>query len=109
MLLSEIAEKLKLTPVTDSIDGNREVTDCYIGDLLSWVMSKAQPGNIWITVMTNINIIAVATLTDVSCIIIPENIVVDEPTVKKANMQGINIFSSSKTSYRLAKELAELI
>ncbi len=109
MLLSDVAKKLELTPVTEDIDYSRDVNDCYIGDLLSWVMSKAQSGNLWITVMTNINIIAVATLTDVSCIVVPENIVVDEGTVKKANMQGINIFSSPKTSYQLAKELGELI
>jgi len=109
MLLNEVVEKLELKPVTDRIDGERDVTGCYIGDLLSWVMSKAQTGNVWITVQTNINILAVATLTDVSCIVVPENIVVDEPTVKKANIQGITILSSSKTSYELACELAALI
>ncbi len=109
MLLSEVIERLGLKQVTTEIDDIREVTGCYIGDLLSWVMSKAQAGNVWITVQTNINILAVATLTDVSCIVVPENIVVDEPTVKKAEIQGINILSSSKTSYELACELAELI
>lgn len=109
MKLSEVAKKLDLKPVTETIDYERDVNGCYIGDLLSWVMSKAQQDNLWITVMTNINIIAVATLTDVSCIVVPESIVVDAPTVQKANIQGINIFSSSKTSYQLACELAELI
>lgn len=109
MKLCDVIEKLGLKQITDEIDATREVTGCYIGDLLSWVMSKAQSGNVWITVQTNINILAVATLTDVSCIIVPESIVVDENTLKKANMQGITILSSSKTSYELACELAVLL
>ena len=95
--------------VTENDSGEREITGCYIGDLLSWVMSKAQPGNVWITVQTNINILAVATLTDTACIVIPEDIKVDDMTLKKANVQEISIYQSSKTSYQLAKELSALI
>lgn len=109
MDLLTAAQKLGLTPVTEIHNGQREITGCYIGDLLSWVMSKAQPGNVWITVQTNINILAVAALTDAACIVIPENITVDEATLKKAAVQEINIYSSSKTSYELAKELAQII
>lgn len=109
MKLRDAAQSLGLVCVTENDSGDREVTGCYIGDLLSWVMSKAQPGNIWITVQTNINILAVATLTDTACIVIPEDIKVDDMTLKKANVQEISIYQSSKTSYQLAKELSALI
>lgn len=108
MLLSELSPKLGLINVTKEIK-DCEVTGCYIGDLLSWVMSKAQPGDVWITVQTNVNILAVAALTEVCCIVVPENIVVDEPTVLKAESQGINILKSDKTSFQLAKAIGELI
>ena len=108
MKLSELSQKLCLKKVTENID-DTEVSGCYIGDLLSLVMSKALPNDLWITVQTNINILAVATITEVACIIVPEGIVVDETTVKKAETQGINIFSSDKTSYELAKEIGGLI
>lgn len=39
------------TPETD-----REITGVYIGDLLSWVMGRAQSGDAWITIMSNANI-----------------------------------------------------
>ena len=45
----------------------REVSGCYIGDLLSWVMGRAQEDNAWITIMSNINVIAVASLADTAC------------------------------------------
>lgn len=103
MKLNELKEKLELKNITEYFDGDREITGCYIGDLLSWVMSRAQEGNVWITVQTNINILAVASLTDCACIIIPENIELDSNTVKKADMQNITILGSSKTGYELAK------
>ena len=65
MKISDIIEPLELKCVTEG-DNSRDITGCYIGDLLSWVMSKAQSGNIWITIMTNVNIVAVASLTDVA-------------------------------------------
>ena len=108
MKLSELSLKLGLANVTKEIT-DCEVTGCYIGDLLSWVMGRAQPGNIWITVQTNVNILAVATLTEVSAIVVPENITVDLPTVSKAETQGLNILKSDKTSYELAKAIGELI
>lgn len=108
MKLSELSEKLCLKKVTENI-ADTEVSGCYIGDLLSLVMSKAMPNDLWITVQTNINILAVATITEVACILVPEGIIVDEATVAKANLQGINIFSSDKTSYELAKEIGALI
>ena len=70
MTVKDIAQKLALTAVSGEENTDREVTGCYIGDLLSLVMSKAQAGDVWITVQGNINVPAVATLTDSAMIII---------------------------------------
>ena len=51
-------------------DGEREIKGVYIGDLLSWVMGRAKADDAWITIMSNINIVAVASLADVACIIL---------------------------------------
>ena len=107
MTTNELIEKLNLKAVTE-ISEDKTVTGCYIGDLLSWVMSRAQAGDVWITVMTNINIAAVGALTDVACIIIPENIEVEATTVAKANKQEILILSSSETAYQLACKIHDL-
>jgi len=109
MKISEITQKLDLKIITQADFKDRDVSGCYIGDLLSLVMSKAQMNNIWITVQTNINIVAVATLTDVSFIVIPEEIVVDEGTIKRANMQDVVIFGSSKNSYEIACDISKLL
>ena len=60
MKVSELKEKLGMTLVTKEDFDDREIKGCYIGDLLSWVMGRAQSDNVWITIMNNINIVAVA-------------------------------------------------
>ena len=61
MNVKEFAEKLDLKVLVEG-DTEREITGCYIGDLLSWVMGRAPEDSAWLTVMGNINSIAVATL-----------------------------------------------
>ena len=56
----------------------REICGCYCGDLLSWVMSRANEGDVWLTVMGNINSVGVAVLADVACIVLTENAALDE-------------------------------
>lgn len=102
MKISKLCEKLSLSLLTDAGYEDREISGCYIGDLLSWVMSNAESGNVWITIMNNINITAVASLCDVSCIILAESVNLPEEVLNKANMAGITVFSSEKSAYELA-------
>lgn len=51
-------------------DGEREVGGAYAGDLLSWVMGRASTDDVFITIMTNINVVAVASLADVACVVL---------------------------------------
>ena len=71
MTVKELASKLSLTFLSgEEISSRREIDGCYCGDLLSWVMSKAKSGNVWLTVMGNINSVGVAALAELSCIIL---------------------------------------
>ena len=80
----------------------KEIEGAYVGDLLSWVMGNAESGNLWITIMSNINIVAVATLTDVSCIILAEGVHPDADALNTAKAKGINILSTDLSSYEAA-------
>ncbi len=105
MKVSELIKELDLEILTAPEYEDRELTGCYIGDLLSWVMGRAEAGNAWITIMNNINIVAVATLTDCACIILAEGVSADEDIIKKADMQGVVILKSDRTAYELAVKL----
>ena len=108
MTVKELIEKLDLKVLVED-DLDREVTDCYVGDLLSWVMGRAPADSAWLTVMGNINSIAVATLADVSCIILVENAALDDNARQKAEMHGVNILTTEDNSYRLAVAISRLI
>lgn len=90
-------------------DGEREIDGVYIGDLLSWVMGRAQMDNAWITIMTNVNVIAVASLADTSCVILAEGVEMPEDLVETALQKDVNILSSSQPIYETAVKLAGLI
>ena len=107
MTVNEMSTALALTPVA-VVDGEREFSGVYIGDLLSWVMGRASSGEVWITIMSNINIVAVASLVDVACIVLAEGVTLDESVRNTAEQKGVNIFTSEKTAYELAASLAGL-
>ena len=107
MTVHEMSKKLSLTPLAVP-EGDREFAGVYIGDLLSWVMGRAKSGNVWITIMSNINIVAVASLTDVACIVLAEGVTLEDNVRVTAEQKGVNIFTSGKTAYELAADLASL-
>lgn len=101
MNVNQFAEKYGIKPIAVE-NGEREITGGYVGDLLSWVMGRASSGDAWITIMSNINIAAVAALTDVSCIILAEGVEPDEKVTAVAREKGINLLTSELTAFRLA-------
>jgi len=90
-------------------DGDRTVDGVYVGDLLSWVMGRAQADNAWITIMSNNNVLAVASLADVACVILAEGVTLDESTLALAREKNINVLKSDKPIYETAVELYELL
>ena len=88
---------------------NREIDGAYVGDLLSWVMGKAEADNIWITIMSNINVIAVASLSDVSCVLLAEDVTLDNEVLDTAKAKGINVLYTSPSAYDAALKVAGTI
>lgn len=90
-------------------DADREIDGVYIGDLLSWVMGRAQMDNAWITIMSNVNVIAVASLADTSCVILAEGVEMEGDLIQTALQKDVNILKSSQPIYETAVTLAGLI
>lgn len=88
--------------------GDKEISSAYVCDLLSWVMAHGQPGTAWITVQTHENVLAVASLHDFACVIIPDNIDLSDKFESIADDKGITVISAPCTSYGVAKALAQL-
>ena len=90
-------------------DGDREVSGVYIGDLLSWVMGRAGADEAWITIMSNRNIVAVATLADTACIILAEGVIPDEGVASLATEKGVNVLQSDLPAYEIALRLRDAL
>lgn len=101
MTLKEIMDVTGMKLLTPKSDLSRTVSTGYGCDLLSWVLAHAQAGMAWITVQTHLNVIAVATLTDMACVILPEGVVPEQEMLDKAAEEGIAVFSSDLTSYSI--------
>jgi len=106
MTTKELIEKTGWTMLSGISD--KQITSAYVCDLLSWVMSHGEHGTAWITVMTHLNVLAVASLHDFSCVIIPENIAVSDEVISVANEKGVCLISTPSTAYGAAIKLAEL-
>lgn len=88
---------------------DREVSGVYIGDLLSWVMGRAGADEAWITIMSNRNIVAVATLADTACILLAEGVSPDEGVAQLAAEKGVNILQSPDSAYQIAVRLRDAL
>lgn len=108
MTVSQLIEALSLEVITVA-DAGREVTGGYAGDLLSWVMGRAKEGDVWVTIMTNINVIAVATLADVACVLLAEGVAVEDEVVATAAAKGVTLLRSARPTYELCKALSGVI
>ena len=108
MTLKEIADELALAVRTAPEKLDVEVSGGYASDLLSLVMAKAQEGNIWVTLQSHLNIVAVAVLLDLAGIIVTEGMALDETTVAKANEEGIPILTTELTTFTVAGRLFQL-
>ena len=104
MKISDIQNELGFKLLTGKIEEDREISGLYCSDLLSWVMANAKNGNVWVTVQIHNNILAVASLLELSCIVIPENIAVEESILQKASGEGIPMFSTELATYDVFKK-----
>ncbi len=108
MTVAELQQALGLTAFCLA-DGSREVTGGYAGDLLSWVMGRASQDEAWVTIMSNPNIVAVATLTDVACVILSEGVAPDAGIAETARQRGINLLGSELATFPLCTRIAALL
>lgn len=108
MTVAQIAEKLALEPLVAAGSG-RQVTGGYCGDLLSWVMGRAKEGDAWITVMGNLNAVAVAVLADAACMILSDSSALDADAKARAEQEEVPVYRSSENAFSLCCKLGKLL
>ena len=108
MTVRELCENTGLNPLTLP-EPDREVAGGYAGDLLSWVMGNAFSDCAWVTIMTNRNIVAVATLIEMACIILAEGCELPADVAALAEAQGVNVLNSPLGAYEICAALSQVL
>ncbi len=80
----------------------REITGGFCGDLLSWAMARVGEGHVWFTVMSNINAIAVASLSEAAAIVLCHGVELAPEVKQKAELEGVSVFSTELAEYEAA-------
>ncbi|MFZ7131457.1 MAG: DRTGG domain-containing protein [Eubacteriales bacterium] len=106
MIVNDLVKNEKFVLLNKVTNLSHEIKNVYICDLLSWVMAHAGSQCAWVTVQTHVNIVAVAVLLEMTCIIVPESIPVEEEILIKATEENIPILSTDKNSYEVARYLS---
>ena len=108
MNVRELAHVMALTEFIMP-EPEREVSGGYVGDLLSWVMGRAQTGNVWLTIMSNQNVAAVALMADVSCVVLAEGVRPDADLRRRAGEKGVNLLGTAEDTFTAAVRLARAL
>lgn len=106
MIIADMLEACSMKLITGN--KSREVRGVYTCDLLSHAALNVRKGDAWITVINNINIAAVAAITNAACVIIPESIEIPDLVKDKAIARGITVISSPHTAYETAVKIYEI-
>ncbi len=99
MTVNDIREKISASLVCG--DGDKPFDGLYVGDLLSRAMSRVESGNLWVTIMSNVNVVAVACLTEPAAVILAEGVELGDEELQKANDNGITVLSSELSAYEI--------
>ncbi|GAK56962.1 HPr kinase [Candidatus Vecturithrix granuli] len=108
MTIRQVAEALSLEVLCSENNLDGEIEGGYASDMLSCVMAGAQKGNIWVTLLTHLNVIAVAVLLEIPAVIISEHAPIAPPVLQKAADEGIVVLHSTENTYTVVGKLYEL-
>ena len=107
MIVSDLIKQFGLVTYSGHNGLNREVTGGYASDLLSDVMGHAREGQVWITLQTHKNVMAIASLKDLACVILVKGNEPDEDAAQQSNEEGVPILGTTRQAFEMAGELYE--
>ena len=99
MKIEKVAKDLGLVSLTPCLA--ESFSGVYAGDFLSRAMSRVAQGELWITIMNNVNVIAVASLTDAAAVVLAEGVGMAPEVLEAARQKDVAVFSSDRTVFEL--------
>ncbi len=109
MTVKDLSERLQLTVFGGHEGLNNEISGGYTSDLLSDVMGFAAAGNVWITLQTHKNVMAIASLRELAAIVLVKGFTPDDDMLAQANEEGIPVLGSKEQAFELSARIYNLI
>lgn len=109
MKVTDLIEKLGLTLYSGESGLKNEVSGGYVSDLLSDVMGFSREGEVWVTLQTHQNVMAVASLKDLAAVILVKGFTPEPETVEHSNEEGIPILGTTMGTFETAGKLYSLL
>lgn len=109
MRVEEIVKALDLKVFSGEKGLSKEINNGYVSDLLSDVMGSAEAGSAWITIQTHKNVMAIASLKELSAIILVKGFKPEEDTAAQSNEEDIPVLGTDKQAFEIAGELYNLL
>lgn len=109
MKVRELVEKLGLTIFCGEKNLDNDIKGGYVSDLLSDVMGFAQEGNVWVTLQTHKNVIAIASLKELAAIVLVKGNKPEEDMLEQAKEEGIPVLGTNAQTFEVAGKIYQLI
>ncbi|MCQ2277052.1 MAG: serine kinase [Bacteroidales bacterium] len=109
MTVKELIEKMNLTVFCGEDKLDTEIKGGYVSDLLSDVMGFAQEGNVWVTLQTHKNVIAIASLKELACVVLVKGSQPDEDMLEQAKEEDIPVLGTTEQTFETAGKIYELL
>lgn len=107
--VSDIVKALNLRVFSGEEGLSRSVTGGYVSDLLSDVMGRADEGQLWVTLQTHKNVMAIASLKELAAVILVNGNKPDDDTVQQSNEEDIPILGTTMGTFEITGKIYELI
>ena len=102
MNVRELMPHIEARALTGETGLDNPVSAGYACDLLSWVLAHGKQGMAWCTVQTHVNVIAVAVLMEMACVILVEGVEAEPASLKKAQDEDMPVLATGKTAYEVS-------
>lgn len=109
MKVSDLMEKFDLRLFSGREGLDNLVTGGYVSDLLSDVMGNASENEVWITLQTHVNVLAIASLKDLAAVILVKGLEPDADTLSRSEEEGIPLLGTDMGTFEMAGKLYEVI
>jgi predicted transcriptional regulator len=109
MTIRQLVKEMDLQVFSGENGLDREIEGGYVSDLLSDVMGFSQEGEVWVTLQTHKNIMAVASLKDLAAIVLVKGLKPDEDAMDVSNEEGLPILGTDKSCFEFTGKLWSLI